>query len=285
MGDVNAGQLKWLLFFIVFLSMFSLLGYTFTVTASTGVPYVSGSIGNITPQDIGVTGYIDVYGYELIYPTVSYDFSLGATDTIDLRISWNDLGGGNVRWGMSTRNSWWIIPLGSKFCYMSLMYQNHYTDGVTNITQNGPIYYATSYNTLAYSKITNAMIIANWDSTKNYTKLICTPDPAIGITSPQSGKVWFMFIQDYDNDPLTGRNNITAAIADGKVLTVFARQTVAPNAGNILGFITWIFNIITFQQTWGLNGIPVFNTMLVLFVVGTTFSLVSVVKSLVSGWL
>lgn len=288
MGDVNAGQIKWLVFFIVFLSIFSLLGYTFTTTA-TGVitPYVAGSIGNISPQDIGTSGFIDVTGGYMTYNGGQTNFDLGSVNILKIAFAW---GGGApyaLKWQMGILNSWWIFPTGLSETYGGFMNASAFTQSTnTNNTASGnPEYRQMSgvYSTKSF--ITNAMIIQHWDSTMNYTKLVCTIDPAVGGGGSKAGSIWYLFIQDSSNDPIAGRNNITQAIAAGQVYVAFARQSAPPDAGNILGFISWIFTIVTFQSTFGLSNIPVFNVLILILVGGTLLSLISIIKSLVTGWI
>jgi len=129
-----------------------------------------------------------------------------------------------------------------------------------------------------YPYLNASAIIANWDSSKNYTK---TRWRAFQ-DHDDTGWDIYVFFRDYNHD----RNNITAALlVDGVVEVVIAKQYSIKQQG-FWDFVFWFGNMINpFNIPYNVGQMPVISLLFYLLTAVNVLCLVILAKYLVSGWL
>ena len=129
-----------------------------------------------------------------------------------------------------------------------------------------------------YPYLNASAIIANWDSSKNYTK---TRWRAFQ-DHDDAGWDIYAFFRDYNHN----RNNITQALlVDGVVEVVIAKQYSIKQQG-FWDFVFWFGNMINpFNIPYNVGQMPVISLLFYLLTAINVLCLVILAKYLVSGWL
>ena len=137
--------------------------------------------------------------------------------------------------------------------------------------------YVDTYN-YAHQHLNASDIIANFDTSKNYTKTYWR------AYSDHDDKGWdiYVFFRDYDSN----RNNITAALMDDGICNVvIAKQWSVKQAG-FYDFVFWYGNMINpFSVGYGVTGIQIIALFMQLLTLINIVMLIILTKYLVSEWI
>jgi len=251
MSYVPSYVVKTLMFSLIFTFLFSFLTYVFVGNTFGSYSNMTG----ITPNDIGIGGgWISSDVLNLTYNSGWLYFNKTAMGGYEYEGSY-----GTGTYG--SQNYSRLGALTASFLWFPL-WANMYVD---------------TYN-YAYPYINASDIIANFDTSKNYTKTYWRAH------QDHEDKGWdvYAFYRDYNSS----RNNITAALMnDGICNVVIAKQWTMKQAG-FFDFVFWFGNMINpFSVGYGVSGIQIIALFMQILTLINIVMLIILAKYLVSGWL
>ena len=251
MGYIPSYVVKTLMFSLIFTFLFSFLTFVFVGTTFGSYSNTTG----ITPYDIGIGGgWMNTDEQNLTYNSGWIYFNSTAMGGYEYRGFY-----GTGVWGSQNYTSFMAHTSG----LFGMYFWTHM--------------YVDVYN-YQYSYINASDIIANFDTSKNYTKTYWR------AFYDHDDKGWdiYVFFRDYDSN----RNNITAALMDDGICNVvIAKQWSIKQAG-FYDFVFWYGNMINpFSVGYGVTGIQIIALFMQLLTLINIVMLIILGKYLVSEWI
>lgn len=281
MGDVNAGELKLFMFFLTFVIVFPMLGYAFTMQLSPPDP--DNAKTRISIYDIGGVGFLSVTQKQVERNGIYQEFNIGTgDDTLTIGVSWGPTT--HTFQVIYKTGGWWAFFNTYTMCFGALMYDtdlhNH-----ANVTVQEPLW--DNMNTPAktneplVSTMHETWIVNNFNHASAFTKAKGSVVPPFSAGSLIEKNTFYIFWQDYNYT----RNDLPVAMVEGKVYMEFAKMSSTPTSAGAFEYIGWLINVLTFQQTYGLGAIPLFNYLFWGMIIGAGIAFFAIIKSLATGWI